>query len=207
MRDKATLLRPRFIRYQDKAYADHPPMSSPSCVSAPAIPSALGGRCRGAGSAACGCSGWTTRSAPSRATSPAARGPAGPEASPRRSASCNGRPAAALAPPRRPYLPLHLTPVRKPCTSPTRQPPAGDRRGTHGRSRPNPHTAKSYPTLAPFGDTPNVPAGTSRPQNSRLAGPNTMPPVGIEPTTFGLKDAHMQGNCRRYGRLRAVSAG
>ena len=32
-----------------------------------------------------------------------------------------------------------------------------------------------------------------------------MPPVGIEPTAFGLKVAHMQGNCRRNGHLRAVT--
>jgi transposase len=31
-----------------------------------------------------------------------------------------------------------------------------------------------------------------------------VPPVGIEPTTFGLKDAHLQGNCRSCGRLSAV---
>ncbi len=34
-----------------------------------------------------------------------------------------------------------------------------------------------------------------------------MPPAGFEPATLGLKDAHMQGICRRYRRLRAVSAG
>jgi hypothetical protein len=30
-----------------------------------------------------------------------------------------------------------------------------------------------------------------------------MPPVGFEPTTFGLKVAHLQVRCRRYARFRA----
>lgn len=32
-----------------------------------------------------------------------------------------------------------------------------------------------------------------------------MPPAGFEPATLGLKDAHMQDNYRRYGRLESSS--
>ena len=31
-----------------------------------------------------------------------------------------------------------------------------------------------------------------------------MPPAGIEPTTFGLKDAYLQDICAKYGHLGAV---
>jgi hypothetical protein len=33
-----------------------------------------------------------------------------------------------------------------------------------------------------------------------------MPPVGIEPTTFGLRDAYLQDICAKYGHLQPLVA-
>jgi hypothetical protein len=94
---------------------------------------------------------------------------------------------------------------RRACTSRTRPVaarPHGERR-FRSVSQPTCSHANRKPSSRQIGDKVRSSGRVVRTKNPLLPSNFLMPPVGLEPTTVGVKVARLQATCRRYGQFRA----